>query len=299
MKCSNCGENIPQESQFCGKCGADQTSSMTVVFPDKNLEAAVRKAINRPEGTLTRADLKGLRKLNAYYNDIKDISCLEYAVNLTGLWLNDNGITDLTPLASLTNLVRLELTQNQITDISPLSSLTNLGRLELTQNQITDISPLASLTKLTGLGLNDNQITDISPLASLTNLVRLELTSNSITDISPLTSLTNLFLLNLANNQITDISPLTSLTKLTKTMLGDQFNDNIVNRQIISTLKAKNIITDIDDNRMSFDEQPTPNKESLLGEISQRSSKTQLLGWLILLFVVSTILAIVWLIRGA
>ena len=30
-----------------------------VVFPDKNLEAAIRKQLEKPEGSITRRDLKG------------------------------------------------------------------------------------------------------------------------------------------------------------------------------------------------------------------------------------------------
>ena len=39
------------------------------MFPDKNLEAAVREGLNRPEGPLTRADLKGLGELDAVNKD--------------------------------------------------------------------------------------------------------------------------------------------------------------------------------------------------------------------------------------
>ena len=91
---------------------------MTAVFPDKYLDVAVLKARNRPEGTLTRADLKGLRELKAVH--IKDLAGLEYAVNLTHLDLemqiSDNPIKDISPLGSLTNLTQLDLRGNLLND---------------------------------------------------------------------------------------------------------------------------------------------------------------------------------------
>jgi len=185
-----------------------------VVFPDPNLDAAVRQAIGKPEGSIYVTDLTVLNRLGATESHIKDLTGLEHCKNLIDLNLGGNQITDVSPLASLTNLQTLSLSDNQITDVSPLASLTNLQELYLERNQITDVSPLASLTNLQWLDLGGNQITDVSPLASLTNLQWLDLSYNQITDVSPLASLTNLQRLDLSYNQITDVSPLASLTNL-------------------------------------------------------------------------------------
>jgi len=184
-------------------------------FPDENLEAAIRDALDKPAGeAITPAELAGLTELDAIMWGITDLSGIEYCTNLTTLNLQRNKISDFSPLASLTNLTWLKLRRNQISDISPLTSLTNLVWLDIRGNQISDISPLASLTSLTSLNLWDNQISDISPLASLTNLTELYLYMNQISDLSSLASLTNLTYLNLWDNQISDISPLASLTNL-------------------------------------------------------------------------------------
>ena len=42
MECANCGTELPINAEVCFECGTSQT---TVVFPDKNLEAAVRKVL--------------------------------------------------------------------------------------------------------------------------------------------------------------------------------------------------------------------------------------------------------------
>jgi hypothetical protein len=153
-----------------------------------NMEKAVREALEKPEGEITRGDMLGLDGFSVDTEDLEDsekvtdLSGLEHAVNLTdlGLGSNSNQITDISPLQGLTNLTYLGLVDTQISDISPLQGLTNLTYLGLEGNQITDISPLQGLTNLTELFLFGNQITDLSPLQELTNLTNLYLESNQI-----------------------------------------------------------------------------------------------------------------------
>ena len=142
----------------------------TVTFPDTGLEAAIREAIDKPEGVILPADLEGLTTLRVAEIAITDLSGLEHCLNLTELLIISNQLSDISPLASLTNLTKLVLGSNQVSDISPLASLTGLNWLELIDSQISDISSLASLTNLTSLTLMFNQVDDISPLVSLSNL---------------------------------------------------------------------------------------------------------------------------------
>ena len=135
------------------------------IFPDKNLEAAIRDALGKPAG--------------------EEITAAELA-NLTSLSVNNKAVTDLTGLEYCVNLQELDLYQNNISDISPLVGLTDLELLKLGNNNISDISPLAGLTDLELLKLGNNSISDISALAGLTNLQTLRLFENSISDISPL-----------------------------------------------------------------------------------------------------------------
>ncbi len=189
--------------------GCTAPAPETVVFPDENLDKAIRNALDKPMGeAITPAELSGLMVLPARELGIADLSGIEYCTNLSELDLDYNRISDISPLSSLTSLTLLQLNFNQIGDISPLSSLTSLEVLRLQDNQISDISPLASLTNLIILNLNSNQISDISPLASLINLHNLTLACNQISDVSPLASHTNLRKLTLNLNQISDISPL-------------------------------------------------------------------------------------------
>ena len=196
-------------------------SRFEVVYPDPNLEAAIRAAINKPEGPIYFKDLDGLKRLPAGNKGIKDIEGLEYCTKLESLFLDTNQITDISQLSGLTNLKELQLDFNQITDVSPLSGLTSLESLGLQINRITDVSPLSGLTKLENLYLDVNQITDVSPLSGLTNLKYLSVAHNQITDVSPLSGLTKLEILHLDTNKITDVSPLSGLTNLKYLSLMD------------------------------------------------------------------------------
>ena len=157
---------------------------LEVVFPDRHLEAAVRGELKKPEGPITRGDLKELGELRDDGISIEDLSGLEHAVNLTRLDLGEKRISGISPLASLTNLEWLNLEHNQISDITPLASLINLKELLLWNNEISDVSPLASLTNLERLNLSRNQVRDVGPLAALTNLERLDLRHNPLSQES-------------------------------------------------------------------------------------------------------------------
>ena len=49
-----------------------------VTFPDPNLEAAIREALNKPEGPITDADLAMLTELDASGRGIRDFTCIEF-----------------------------------------------------------------------------------------------------------------------------------------------------------------------------------------------------------------------------
>ena len=145
-------------------------SKTTVTFPDPNLEAAIREAVDKPEGPIYTFDLESLTMLEVPERDILDLTGLEYCLNLHVLGLWDNNISDISALAGLTNLQELWFGGNNISDISPLARFINLELLDLGGNNISDISPLAGLTDLRGLGLLHNNISDISALVENSGL---------------------------------------------------------------------------------------------------------------------------------
>ena len=141
----------------CGGSPVEEVE-VEVAFPDPNLEIAVRKAIDKPEGAVLSSDLEGLTTMVASQRGIINLTGLEHCTGLTVLNLYDNKISDLSPLASLTNLSELYLCSNQISDISPLANLTGLTVLGLHFNQLSDLSPVASLTNLTELRCSGNPL---------------------------------------------------------------------------------------------------------------------------------------------
>ena len=212
-------------------------TAQTVDIPDPNLRAAIEAELGKASGdTITADEMATLTQIEVEDVDIRVLTGLEHATNLTRLILFNASISDLSPLAGLTNLTTLDLVGGSISDLSPLAGLTQLTRLDLVDHSISDLSPLAGLTNLTRLNLVYSPISDISPLAGLTQLTTLYLYNNSISDISPLAGLTQLTLLLLHNNSISDISPLVTNTGLGNgdlvDMRGNPLSDASINTHI-------------------------------------------------------------------
>ena len=190
-------------------------SAQQVEIPDPNLRAAVRVALNLPDGVpITQTDMHQLTKLESQGKQIKDLSGLEHAVNITWIDFGDNQITSPSPLAALTRLEILRLGKNPISDLSPIAELTQLNTFYAWECQIFDISPLANLTQVAYLDLSYNRIVDIGHLVNLTRLFELVIRGNEINDVTPLAILINLNHLELQYNRITDVTPLENLTNL-------------------------------------------------------------------------------------
>jgi internalin A len=147
-----------------------------VIFNDTELESKVRIAIGKPEGDISLAEAESVKELdlsNQYANNmpdeimIKDISALEYFINVEDLSLSINAVSNISALSKLTKLFNLQLQSNMVSDLSPLAGLQNLVILELRNNQITDVSAISGLKNLEILSLAGNKITDFSPLKDI------------------------------------------------------------------------------------------------------------------------------------
>ena len=138
-----------------------------VNIPDANLRAAIAAELaelgKAPNTPITEGEMATLTSLVAAGEDIRDLTGLEFATNLTQLALDFNNISEISPLAGLTNLTWLVLHHNNISDISPLAGLTNLTILYLNDNSISDLAPLVANT---GLGSGDEVYLANNPLSS-------------------------------------------------------------------------------------------------------------------------------------
>lgn len=201
-----------------------------LVFPDPNLELAVRHAVELPRGELIPRALQSLKHLRLLGLGIASLEGLQHCTGLEEILLGPqwtqvdeqwrvasrNFIEDLTPLCRLTQLSRLEVSFNRIVDIGPLAGLVNLVWLCTGWNHIVDLGPLAGLTSLVDLDLGPNDVEDVSPLADLVGLRRLSVDKNRIEDIGSLGGLRDLRDLELGENKIRDISALCAITGLTR-----------------------------------------------------------------------------------
>ena len=116
------------------------------LMPDANLAAEVRGQLRLELGSpLTKHDLNRLTVLFAFNASITNITGLEHATQLKGLYLSGNQISDITPLTKLTQLETLDINFNEISDITPIAKLTNLRRLDLHGNEINDTGPIRQL----------------------------------------------------------------------------------------------------------------------------------------------------------
>lgn len=196
-----------------------------VTFPDPNLETSVRNTLGIPTGPITDTNMETMTSFYASFSNIANIEGLEYATNLTDVYLPSNQISDITVVSGLTNLNDLYLSSNQISDIEAVAGLNNLHYLSLSDNQINDITVVSGLTNMVGLNLSNNQISDIAAVTGLTNLIWLDLWNNQISDIATVAELTNLVGLHLDSNQISDIAAVSGLNNLTMLHL---YNNQIV-----------------------------------------------------------------------
>ena len=187
----------------------------SVYIPDPNLRAAIAEALGKtPGAVITVEEMGTLERFVAENKNISDLTGLEFAKNLTALFLNHNALSDILPLAALTKLREIGIAHNPLSDISPLASLTRLRYIRLHDTEVSDLSPLAALRDLEDINVAHTRISSLAPLAGLKNLQKLDTISSDISDLSPLAGLTNLTRLLLYNCKATNLSPLKGLTKL-------------------------------------------------------------------------------------
>ena len=198
-----------------------------VHIPDPNLRAAIAEALDKsPNAPITVEEMKGLRRFNLANRGVRDLTGLEFATNLSELFLIDNQISDLSPIASLIELSDLDFSDNPLSDLSPLKGLKNLISLGFSRTQVSDLSPLAGLLNLRELRFHDTDVSDLSPVAGLTKLMRLYCWNANISDLSPLAGLINLEELHFSGNNVSDISPLGRLVNLKRIgTWGNPFSD--------------------------------------------------------------------------
>jgi Leucine-rich repeat (LRR) protein len=218
-----------------------------VNIPDPALEALLREVIPKPTGPILDIDLFNLdASLSGDARGIRDLTGLEYCLNLTSLQLRANEIVSLAPLAGLFKLTQLFLDRNEINSLSgiesldalevlsfrnnlvyelqPLGALVNLTKLDMGNNLVGDLGPLTNLLSLTSLSADANRLVDVlgddssgalEPLRTLTQLQTLKLSYNAIRDLTALSGLQEIVGLDVGQSGVSDLTPLSALSELT------------------------------------------------------------------------------------
>ncbi len=187
------------------------------VFPDKNLEKAVRKFVfakRDNEEPLVEGDVLTLSTIKGVEMGIKDLTGLEKCRALASLELAGNEISDVGPLKDLTEIQLLDLAGNQIEDLAALAGIKAIQFLDVSKNRIKSLEPLRGLERLTSFYASENEIADLSPLFALPRMTSLHAQNNRITGIDGINNLKRLSSLGLSGNQIENLAPLQGLTNL-------------------------------------------------------------------------------------
>lgn len=194
------------------------------LFPDKGLEAAVRKEVFAKRyntEALTKDDVKNISQVMGKGKSIKNLEGLQHCVSVQEIDLENNEIVDLKPMAELKLVQSLNLAGNKIESIAPLAELVRLQYLELSRNAISDLAPLAKMTNMRSLYLSENKITNIDVVKGLTKVWTLYLAKNQVADLTPIGELKWLTSLDLRGCGVTDLKFLKPLTELNYLMLID------------------------------------------------------------------------------
>ncbi|MEO5685499.1 MAG: leucine-rich repeat domain-containing protein [Chitinophagaceae bacterium] len=184
-----------------------------------------------------------LKKLDAGFNEIREINNIDKLIRLEELGLQHNEISEIKNLDRLINLVDLDLSINKIKKVVNIHTLLNLETLKLYGNKIKEIERVDILVNLRWLDLGGNQISEIKNLEKLINLQTLNLYGNKLEEIENLDLLVSLRTLLLGRNRIKQIKNVDTLVNLE--FLGLEHNEiselrNLNRLYNLSTLSLHN-----------------------------------------------------------
>lgn len=169
-----------------------------ISFPDPKFEAVVRKAMNKPDGKITKADAEKVVSLEfGHLARVSDTTGLENFINLKVLNCSHNRgkLTELDVSAN-TKLTVLDCSHNQFTELDVRTN-TKLAELYCNNNQLTklDVSTNTELKmldcshnrsfelglSLTGLDVRANtKLIEFKCLSSnFRNLTKLDISANA------------------------------------------------------------------------------------------------------------------------
>ena len=212
-------------------CTVAEREDYAITWHDEALEKGVRKAIDKPYGTIYYSDVKYLRELDCFALGIRSLQDLAHMRNLTYLGVAANYLDDSQwqYVKHLTKLEYLDVAMNQFTYIPAgiFEGMSSLKELCADENKITRIEKGAfyGLEHLENLLLEDNpKLKDLSEARTITYLKALMIRNTQVSDISFLSGMQDLEEVWASNCPISDLSCLKGKTKLYRLHLGNDKN---------------------------------------------------------------------------
>ena len=209
------GTSLDRKHTFTITVTAREKDDYSIQWKDAAIEAGVRKAIDKPTGTIYYSDVRYLKDLDCFAMGVKSLEDLEHLPNLTHLGVAANYLDDSQwkYMEHLTKMEYLDVAMNKFTRIPAgiFTNMPNLIELCADENDITVIEPGAFLGQedLDTLMLEDNyHLTDISEVSKIPGLKTLAIGRTPIDSLECIRNAKNLEYLWASECPITDISPL-------------------------------------------------------------------------------------------
>ena len=191
-----------------------EPTELDIELSEKAMEEAVRIALRKGTGEISRAEMETIEKLDIEGIQLVDLKPLAQMPNLQVLYMGDNRMRDVGGLKPLGKLRILKMRHNSVDDFSALSAMSRLEDLDAGHNRLTNLGPLSRLSALRKLDLGNNQVSSLTALGRMPWLEHLDLANNKITNLAPLSGARNLQELRLGENQIDNLEPLAGLKAL-------------------------------------------------------------------------------------
>lgn len=140
-----------QGSEFSGRVSIDLVENVVL---DENLRIGINKALGKSSfytQGISKEELENPSFTQLYFageglhedKKIKDLTGLDYAINIERLLLKYHKIEDINSLKNLNKLRYLNLMFNSIKNIDSLKYVNDLGQLYIQGNNISDMTPLS------------------------------------------------------------------------------------------------------------------------------------------------------------
>jgi internalin A len=170
---------------WIGMAGSGSAAKAQDLFPDKALEAAVRKEVFEKRYNaepITAEDVKNISQVVGKGKGVKNLEGLQHCKSLMKLDLENNEITDLAPIRELKLLQSIDLASNKIQSLEPLSGLTAAQYLHIANNGLEDLAPLSGMVKMQSLYAAGNKFKKLEPILPLKKLWTLDVSGSPIED---------------------------------------------------------------------------------------------------------------------